>query len=489
MVFESELIEEQRIHLLSAGAEKSAYSRRKTVLYWMQAAQRVSDNHALEYSLEKAAEYDKHAAVVFIINASYPEANRRHFRFMLEGLADCAAGCNGRGIPFFPLSGRPERILPRLTASAFLLVCDGAYLKHQRAWRKHAAEHSDCPVVEIETNVLIPAAAVSQKREYAARTIRPKIETLMHRFSRPIPVLDAPAAGGSGFLPAGVPRIAAGRLQNPAEHDGILDSLEIKGGPQSVETFFRGGEREAAARFSRFIDRDLSTYAASSNDPDKNNTSFMSPYLHFGQIAPLTLMLILNRAGTETGKPADRSVKALAEGKKAFSEQCIVRRELACNYIRFEPRYDSYEALPEWARKTLEAHRQDKRGRIYGLPELENGKTDDIYWNAAMAEMRYTGYMQNYMRMYWGKKILEWTAAPEEAYRRILYLNNKYFLDGRDCLSYANAGWIFGLHDRPWKERPVFGMVRYMNAAGLERKFNMDGYLQKIEQVKSRIEQ
>lgn len=479
MVFKSEIIENERVKLLSPGPEESAYIRRKTVFYWMQAAQRSSDNHALEYCLEKAAEYEKHVAVVFIIMPSYPEANRRHFRFMLEGLADCAAGCAERGIPFYLLSGRPEDILPRLTASAFLLVCDGGYLRHQRKWRRYAAEQAACPVVEIETNVLISLSSVSQKREYAARTIRPKIEALIDRFSRPIPRLDAPPPGGLDVPPGGIRRIDNGRLHDPAEHGRILESLGITDGPESVTAFFRGGEREAAARFSRFIDRYLPSYADSANDPDKDNSSFMSPYLHFGHISPLSLILMLNSADTA----------AELTGRSAYIEQCIVRRELAHNYIRYEPRYDSYEALPEWARKTLDAHRHDRREIRYSLSELEAGKTADIYWNAAMEEMRYTGYMQNYMRMYWGKKILEWSPAPEEAYKRILYLNNKYFLDGRDCLSYANTGWIFGLHDRPWKERTLFGMVRYMNAAGLKRKFDINGYVEKVEAAKIRLRQ
>ena len=158
-----------------------------------------------------------------------------------------------------------------------------------------------------------------------------------------------------------------------------------------------------------------------------------------------------------------------------------MRRELAANFVHFEPRYDDYACLPGWARATLEQHRADRREHIYDRDQLERAATHDSYWNAAMREMVHTGYMHNHMRMYWAKKILEWTAGPADAFRTVLYLNNKYFLDGRDPSSYANVAWAFGLHDRPWPERPVFGKVRYMNASGLERKFDMAAYLRAVD--------
>jgi len=198
----------------------------------------------------------------------------------------------------------------------------------------------------------------------------------------------------------------------------------------------------------------------------------MSPYLHFGQIGPLQIAL------------AVRAARGLPKAAKdAFLEELLVRRELAINFVRYTPGYDRFACLPRWARATLKAHKSDRRERVYSLADLDAGRTHDPYWNAAMAEMRATGKMHNYMRMYWGKKLLEWTRSPRTAFRWMLELNNRYFLDGRDPASYANVAWCLGLHDRPWPERPIFGTVRYMNAAGLERKFDMQRYLDKVARL------
>ena len=194
--------------------------------------------------------------------------------------------------------------------------------------------------------------------------------------------------------------------------------------------------------------------------------------MHFGQISPVEIALKINRA--KSGSKSD---------KEAFLEELIVRRELAINFVYFEPDYDSYSCLPQWAKTTLQEHKNDKRPYIYTRKQLENSETHDDAWNAAMTEMRQTGYMHNYMRMYWGKKILEWTNTPRYGYATILHLNNKYFLDGRDPNSYANVAWVFGLHDRPWKERSVFGKVRYMNLKGLQRKFDIDAYINNVQKL------
>ena len=198
----------------------------------------------------------------------------------------------------------------------------------------------------------------------------------------------------------------------------------------------------------------------------------MSKYLHFGQISPVALAMKVRE--TARGSRDDRH---------AYIEELMVRRELACNFVHQRPDYDAFTCLPDWARQTLDQHRHDARPYLYDREQLEAASTHDPYWNAAMREMRHTGYMHNYMRMYWGKKILEWSASPEEAYANALALNNKYFIDGRDPNSFANVGWIFGLHDRPWQERAVFGKVRYMNAAGLKRKCDIEGYVRKVNDL------
>jgi deoxyribodipyrimidine photo-lyase len=196
--------------------------------------------------------------------------------------------------------------------------------------------------------------------------------------------------------------------------------------------------------------------------------------LHFGQISPIEVARKVKAA--KSGSEADA---------EAFLEELIVRRELAINFVTFHPDYDSFKCLPDWARKTLLKHKSDTRPVRYTRAELERADTQDPYWNAAMREMLEAGYMHNHMRMYWGKKILEWCKTPEYAFQTALYLNNKYFIDGRDPNSYANVAWLFGLHDRPWRERAIFGTVRAMTARGLERKFDIKSYVRWVESLRS----
>lgn len=245
-----------------------------------------------------------------------------------------------------------------------------------------------------------------------------------------------------------------------------LDSLDLDRTVGPIEAF-HGGTKHAAKRLRHFIAHKLDGFADLRNDPGRDFLSNMSPYLHFGQISPLYIALQVQK----TDSP----------GKDAYLEELIVRRELSHNFVYYNPRYDRYSALPEWATNTLRAHRRDTRQPVYSRRELEEGRTYDAYWNAAQKEMVVAGKMHGYMRMYWGKKILEWSETPRKAFRIALYLNNKYELDGRDPNGFTGIAWCFGKHDRAWAERSVFGKIRYMNAAGLSRKFNPDDYVRKVE--------
>jgi deoxyribodipyrimidine photo-lyase len=216
-----------------------------------------------------------------------------------------------------------------------------------------------------------------------------------------------------------------------------------------------------------FIRENLDRYPAYRNDPVAGVLSCMSPYLHFGQISPLSIALNI----LETKSPSAGT----------YLEELIVRRELSMNFVHYNPLYDEFSGLPDWARKTLLSHSGDLREYTYRFSEFESARTHDPFWNAAQREMVLTGKMHGYMRMYWGKKILEWSETPEEAYRTALALNNRYELDGRDPNGYAGIAWCFGKHDRAWQERPVFGKIRYMNAAGLNRKFDAARYVARIE--------
>ena len=294
------------------------------------------------------------------------------------------------------------------------------------------ARTAACPVVQVESDVVVPVELVSNKAEYAARTIRPKI----HRH------LD-------DYLVA----FASSRLKKKSlgfdidsldlkDIGALLDKLSLDQRVAPVARFFKGGTSRARALFKNFLQDKFQRYVENRNQPQTDDISHMSPYLHFGQISPLYLAL---------------SVKAnmdrLTEAQEAYLEELIIRRELAMNFVHYTPNYDSFACLPQWARTSLKQHQKDPRESIYTRSQLENAQTHDAYWNASMKEMKLTGFMHNYMRMYWGKKILEWSRTPEQAFRTTLAINNKYFLDGRDPNSYAGVAWIFGMHDRAWFER------------------------------------
>lgn len=464
------------------------------VLYWMQRAQRAADNHALETAVSAANQLGLPVLVAFVLTDDYPEANLRHYRFMAEGLRDVAAACRGRDIGFTLRYGTPPGVVSELAQHAACVVCDGAYLRHLRDWREQVARASPVCVLEVETDIVVPVEVASDKREYAARTIRKKVMGRLEDYlelpsaERPeqpasrIPSQYTGAAGGAARGAAG--GASAGDAHNvldPGDPEALCASLDLDRSVPSVSWFFTGGEQEAIRRFEQFLADRAHLYAENRNEPATADTSYMSAYLHFGHISPVRLVMRMREAAE-----ADGGIRDSLDG---FVEELVVRRELAQNYVYFEPRYDRYEALPDWARVTLNEHSADERPALYSTEQLERAKTDDPYWNAAMREMRATGYMHNYMRMYWGKKILEWSEDPAEAFRRTLYLNNRYFIDGRDPASYANVAWIFGLHDRPWPERPVFGKVRSMKASGLERKCDMPGYIARVEQLEAHARQ
>jgi deoxyribodipyrimidine photo-lyase len=249
-----------------------------------------------------------------------------------------------------------------------------------------------------------------------------------------------------------------------------LSKLRIDRSSEKVNAF-QGGIKEALRHLEIFLDEKLDRFPELRNNPTLDYLSHMSPYLHFGQISPLYIALKVK----QTKSP----------GIEAFLEELIIRRELSMNFVFYNDRYDSFDGLPEWARKTLRSHQKDKRQYLYRLEELEQANTHDPYWNAAQKEMVVKGKMHGYMRMYWGKKIIEWSKAPEEGFHAALYLNNKYELDGRDPNGFTGVAWCFGKHDRPWGERPIFGNVRYMNDKGLKRKFDADDYVRMVNKLNS----
>ena len=452
------MLENERIRELNGEAERDgAY-----VLYWMQQSQRASGNPALELAIRDANRLNLPVVVGFGLWSGYPEANARHFAFLVQGLQDAAARLAERGIGFTVRHGKPEEVALELAGDAALVVCDRGYLRHQRAWRDVLAARAGRRVVQLEGDVVVPVDAVSGKAEHAARTIRPKILRQRDAFLTRLAegVVERPAAGAAPPSDVDLSDIGA-----------MLADLDIDRSVKPVRRL-TGGTTEARRRLDAFLQERFSGYADGRNEPADWQGSFLSPYLHFGHVSPV-----------EVACAARERTSGSKDDRAAFLEELIVRRELAANFVSFEPRYDSFEMLPAWAQKTLAEHSGDHREHVYARGELEAADTHDRYWNAAMREMVHTGFMQNYMRMYWGKKILEWSPSPRAAFETVLALNNRYFLDGRDPNSYANVAWCFGLHDRAWTERPVFGKVRYMNAAGLERKFDIDRYVRAVDRL------
>jgi len=448
------MIEPERIRRLKEADEKKG----DFVLYWMQASQRSEYNHALDYAILEANARSLPLVTFFGITDLFPEANLRHYTFMLEGLSETKAALAERGVQLVARHESPERGAADLARRAAVVVVDRGYLRVQKRWRRSVARKAPCSVVQVESDVVVPVEVTSEKEEYAAATIRRKIQKHLPRFMKPM-------------RRASVRRDSLGlKLEGLDLSDvgSILTKLRVDRSVPAVETF-RGGTSHAKRLLSEFVREKLKDYAHLSNDPTAEVASDLSPYLHFGQISPLYVALEIASA------PGVRK-----EAKEAYLEQLIIRRELSMNFVNFNERYDSYDCLPSWAKHTLGEHESDPRRYEYSLEELEQARTHDPYWNAAQREMVLSGKMHNYMRMYWGKKILEWMQKPEDAFRAALYLNNKYELDGRDPNGFTGVAWCFGKHDRPWQERKVFGKVRYMNAEGLRRKFDMDGYVRRV---------
>lgn len=437
------------------------------VLYWMQQSQRVEYNHALLYAINEANQYDLPLVVFFGVSESYPEANERHYVFMIEGLCEVELRLKAMGITFLLLRGSPQQSIIELLGKSVILIMDKGYLTLQRKWRSEVAQKaremgvSRC--VQIESDLIIPVETTSQKEEYMARTLRTKIEKYLIQADTEFKLPDINQKGEIELKDLKVLQVDAYKTWIPS----LLIDHSIK-----KSDYFTGGRSHALKLLDEFIFEKLEYYAES-NSPANEYTSKMSLYLHFGQISSLEIYQRL------------QMLHESDESKKKFIEQLIVRRELAYNYCYYRQGYDKFETMTNpWAYITMALHRQDTRKYIYTKEELINGNTHDPYFNAAMLEMVKTGFMHGYMRMYWCKKIIEWSKTHEEAYRTALELNNAYFIDGRDPNSYTGIAWCFGLHDQGFRERDVFGKLRFMSADGLKKKFNMEYYIQRIRELK-----
>ncbi len=336
------------------------------VIYWMQAAQRPEYNHALEYATEHANKLGKPLVVLFCLVCDYPEANERHYYFMLEGLRETQNSLEARGVRMVIVQEAPELAVPRLAERAALVVVDGGHLRIQRKWRDKIAARIDCPLIEVETNLIVPVEAASAKEDYSAGTFRPKISRQLDRYLVK--------------LRHRKPRVDSLKLSFDSlpirDIDQVIAKLGVDHSVGKVERF-RGGLSEAKRHLRAFLKDKLDHYADQHSDPNVDCVSSMSPYLHFGQISPLFVALEVSK----TSSP----------GGDAYIEQLIVRRELSYNFVYYNSSYDSFKSLPAWVMRTLNYHRRDKRQYIYSPEQLEAGRTHDVYWNAAQEEMVLTG--------------------------------------------------------------------------------------------------
>ena len=427
------------------------------VVYWMSRDQRVHDNWALLYAQTLALHARVPFCAVFCLIPEFLGATLRQYCFMIKGLQEVECLLEKKNISFHLLTGFPTDRIVKFVQNHMIgtLVTDFDPLKIKRKWKEDITKKIDIPFYEVDAHNIVPCWRASPKQEYGAYTLRPKIKHQLFHFLDEFPKLKNHPIAWKG-------RCTKVNWKN------VLDTLRVDTTVPEVKWIIPG-EKVAAKVLRYFIRNKLSRYEETRNDPTLDGQSQLSPYLHFGQIAAQRIALAVNKSNLP-GKI-----------KESFLEELIVRRELSDNFCFYNAHYDQFDAFPHWAQETLHAHRKNKRTYIYSLREFEKGNTHDSLWNAAQMEMVKLGKMHGYMRMYWGKKILEWSHSPEEALKIASYLNDRYELDGRDPNGYTGIAWcIGGVHDRAWGDREIFGKIRYMSYNGCKSKFDVNEYISRV---------
>ncbi len=430
------------------------------VVYWMSRDQRVSDNWALNYAYVLAQRQHQPLLVVFNLVPQFLGATIRHYGFMLKGLQEVEANLKTLHIPFILLVGDPVKEIPQFLKkyNVSALVADFNPLRISQHWKKAIAAQIDIPFYEVDAHNIVPCWLASPKLEYGAYTIRPKIYKVLAEYLIDFPVLKKQNLSWN----EDVSNVNWNQLPQQLKIDHCVTEVD----------WIKPGEKAARQALKHFIQHRLQHYAEQRNDPNVDAQSNLSPYFHFGHLAP-------QRAAWEVQK-----VREHLKAREVFLEELIIRRELADNFCLYQPHYDAFEGFPVWAQKTLNDHRLDQREYVYTQDQWEQAQTHDALWNAAQREMVVTGKMHGYMRMYWAKKILEWSDSPETALKTALYLNDKYELDGLDPNGYVGVAWsIGGVHDRAWFERSIYGKIRYMNANGCAAKFDVEAYIKKNQKI------
>lgn len=435
------------------------------VVYWMQRAQRGRDNHALDKAIEAANILGLPCVAYFAAVKNFPHANLRHYVFMNEGLRDAATDCEERGVAFVMRRAPhedPERFFAE--ARAAMVLSDENPVHGPERWRVRLAEHLQVPFWTVDADVIVPSKLL-KKAQFSAGVARPRLYRMLPEFLLP----------HENSRPAKSWKRPRTLHAEDVSHDITRGWRDFDRSVQPVEAW-RGGREAATKRLKRFVSSMLGTYDRDRNHPEIDGTSKLSPYLHFGHISPLTIALAV--------KSAVEQHPHLKGARESFFNELIVWRELSINFVRYQTAYDSPACADSWARQTIAIHDDDKRPVLYTLRQLEGARTHDELWNAAQQQMVKHGWMHNYLRMYWAKKILEWTPNVNVAMKSAIYLNDRYFLDGRDPNGYAGIAWaLLGKFDRAWGERPIFGKRRYMSGASTARKFDAESYIEAMNSL------
>lgn len=427
------------------------------VIYWMSRDQRVRDNWALIHALEVAKSFQTSVKVIFCLRKDFTNATERLLDFMLSGLEEVEQDLRKKNIEFIFLLGEPEVEIPGFVRNQGIgyLVSDFNPLKWHQNWKKKILEKIDIPFDEVDAHNIVPVWQASPKQEFGAYTLRPKIRKQLQEFLEEFPAIRAQKE----------------KVKSKNNWQRSRAFIKRDNSVSKVD-WIKPGEKAGQEALRNFLSNRLADYNQLRNDPTKDGQSELSPYIHFGMISSQRIAL------------AAGEVKGHTASKEAFLEELIVRKELADNFCFYNENYDNPEGFPEWAKKTLNEHKSDKREYVYSLKELEAAKTHDDLWNSAQTEMVKRGKMHGYLRMYWAKKIFEWSRNVEEAQRIAIHLNDKYFLDGRDPNGYTGIAWSMGgVHDRAWFERKIFGKIRYMSYNGCKQKFNIQLYIDKVTAV------
>jgi deoxyribodipyrimidine photo-lyase len=434
------------------------------VLYWAQMNRRAKSNHALEYAIELGNELGLPVLCYEGLTCTYENANDRLHTFVIEGVPDTQELLEKRGVgyAFYLRRKRSDAndVFYKLVDRSAAVVTDDYPTFIAAAHNSSVPGKVGVATFAVDSSCIVPMRCF-EKREYAAYTIRPKIAKLLPEYLEAAPQRKLKHRWRAE-KPAFHVEVAAGNIPE------LVASCEID---HSVKpsAAYRGGSAAAERRLSHFLDCSLARYAKARNEPSQHATSNLSPYLHFGHISSLQVALAVKDYAAEHKLVADE-----------FLEELIVRRELAFNYARLASDIKGFGDLPDWARKTMQAHAGDKRDPLFTAKEMEEAKTYDPLWNATQKELLLRGKIHGYYRMYWGKKIIEWSRTYQDALDLMIGLHDRYALDGRDPNTYTNILWCFGLHDRPWFDRPIFGLMRYMAFDGMKRKTNINAYIQEI---------